>query len=85
MNIKITHRNGKVSDSVKDKVDSWLKCSQERYAIITSAHIILEKNDREDMAEATIHVAGKDIFALKLRPIIYMLHWMLYPIKLTAS
>ena len=63
MNIKITHRNDKVSDSVKEKVDSWLKCSQERYEVITSAHVIIEKNDREDIAEATIHIAGKDIFA----------------------
>ena len=63
MNIKITHRNAKVSDAIKDKVDDWLSCSQERYEVITSAHVILEKNDREDMAEATIHIAGKDIFA----------------------
>jgi len=63
MNIKITHRNAKVSDSVKEKVESWLSSSQERYEEITSAHVILEKNDREDMAEATIHVSGKDIFA----------------------
>ena len=63
MNIKITHRNAKVSDSVKDKVDAWLKSSQERYEVITSAHIILEKTDREDLAEATVHIAGKDIFA----------------------
>lgn len=63
MNIKITHRNAKVSDSVKEKVDDWLKSSQERYEVITSAHVILEKTDREDIAEATVHVAGKDIFA----------------------
>lgn len=63
MNIKITHRNAKVSDSVKEKVEGWLNSSQERYEVITSAHVIIEKNDREDVAEATIHVAGKDIFA----------------------
>ncbi len=63
MNIKITHRNAKVSDSVKEKVEAWLNNSQERYEVITSAHVIIEKNDREDMAEATIHIAGKDIFA----------------------
>lgn len=63
MNIKITHRNAKVSDSIKDKIEDWLNSSQEKYEVITSAHVILEKSDREDMAEATIHVAGKDIFA----------------------
>ncbi|WP_067868373.1 ribosome hibernation-promoting factor, HPF/YfiA family [Neptuniibacter marinus] len=63
MNIKITHRNAKVSDNMKDKVEAWLNNSQERYEVITSAHVILEKNDREDLAEATIHIAGKDIFA----------------------
>ncbi|WP_286238934.1 ribosome hibernation-promoting factor, HPF/YfiA family [Neptuniibacter halophilus] len=63
MNIKITHRNAKVSDSIKEKVNDWLYNSQDRYEVITSAHVILEKNDREDMAEATIHIAGKDIFA----------------------
>lgn len=63
MNIKITHRNAKVSDSVKDKVEGWLNASQERYEVITSANIILESTDRQDMAEASIHIAGKDIFA----------------------
>ena len=63
MNIKITHRNAKVSDSIKDKIEAWLNNSQERYEVITSAHVILEKNDREELAEATIHIAGKDLFA----------------------
>ncbi|EAR59524.1 ribosome hibernation-promoting factor, HPF/YfiA family [Neptuniibacter caesariensis] len=63
MNVKITHRNVKASDSIKEKVEGWLDSSQERYEVITSAHVILEKNDREDIAEATVHVAGKDIFA----------------------
>jgi putative sigma-54 modulation protein len=63
MNIKITHRNAKVSDNVKEKVEAWLSASQERYEVITSAHVILEKNERADMAEASIHIAGKDIFA----------------------
>lgn len=63
MNIKITHRNAKVSDGTKEKVEAWLNNSQERYEVITSAHVILEKNDREQLAEATIHIAGKDIFA----------------------
>jgi len=63
MNIKITHRNAKVSEGIKEKVEAWLNNSQERYEVITSAHVILEKNDREELAEATIHIAGKDIFA----------------------
>ncbi|MGH1462507.1 MAG: ribosome hibernation-promoting factor, HPF/YfiA family [Neptuniibacter sp.] len=63
MNIKITHRNAKVSDSIKEKVEDWLNSSQERYEVITSAHIILEQTDRANMAEASVHIAGKDIFA----------------------
>lgn len=63
MNIKITHRNEKVSDNVKEKIEDWLESSQERYEVITSAHVIMERNEREDMAEASIHIAGKDIFA----------------------
>ncbi len=63
MNVKITHRNVKASDNIKERIESWLDSSQERYEVITSAHVILEKNEREDMAEATVHVAGKDIFA----------------------
>lgn len=63
MNIKITHRNAKVSDAVKDKVEGWLESSQERYEVITSAHVIMEKKEREELAEATVHVAGKDVFA----------------------
>lgn len=63
MNIKITHRNAKVSENIKLKIEDWLSASQERYEVITNAHVILEKNDRADMAEATIHIAGKDLFA----------------------
>jgi putative sigma-54 modulation protein len=63
MNIKITHRNAKVSDSVKEKVEAWLNTSQERYEVITSAHVIIEKKEREEIAEATVHIAGKDLFA----------------------
>ena len=63
MNIKITHRNAKVSDGIREKVESWLENSQERYEVITSAHVIIEKLDREERVEATVHIAGKDIFA----------------------
>ncbi|MFW1678209.1 ribosome hibernation-promoting factor, HPF/YfiA family [Pontibacter sp. JAM-7] len=63
MNINITHRNDKVSPSVRERIEAWLETCQQRYDDISSAQIIIEKNDREELAEARVHIAGKDLFA----------------------
>jgi len=63
MIINITNRKNKVSDGVKEKIEAWLNDSQSRYDIITSAQVTLDKSDQHDEVEATIHAAGRDIFA----------------------
>lgn len=63
MIINITNRKDKVSVGVKDKIEGWLHDSQSRYDIITSAQVTLDKTDQHDEVEATIHAAGRDIFA----------------------
>ncbi|WP_261844439.1 ribosome hibernation-promoting factor, HPF/YfiA family [Aliamphritea ceti] len=64
MNINITNRNDKVSDSTREKIESWLHESQKRYNVITSAQVTIEKsNGKEEVVEATVHATGKDLFA----------------------
>ncbi|MBY4676452.1 ribosome hibernation-promoting factor, HPF/YfiA family [Marinobacterium arenosum] len=63
MIINITNRNDKVSPAVREKIEAWLGQSQKRFDMITSAQITLAKVDQQDEAEATLHVAGKDLFA----------------------
>ncbi|MDF2180676.1 ribosome-associated translation inhibitor RaiA [Neptuniibacter sp. CAU 1671] len=63
MNINITHRNDKVSPSVRERIEGWLETCQQRYDDISSAQVILDKSDRENLAEARVHIAGKDLFA----------------------
>ncbi len=63
MIINITHRHDKVSQSVKDKIESWLHHSQERYDIINSAQVTIESTERGEEIEATLHTNGKEIYA----------------------
>ena len=63
MIINITNRHDKVSPSVREKIESWLEQSQERYEVISSAQITLDKKDRLEEVEATVHVAGREINA----------------------
>ncbi len=63
MIINITHRKDKVSPAVREKIESWLHHSQERYDIITSAQVTIDTNERGDDIEATLHANGKEIYA----------------------
>lgn len=71
MIINITNRKNKVSEGVKERIESWLEDRQARYDIITSAQVTLDKTDQHDEAEATIHAAGRDIFARATGPNMY--------------
>ncbi|MFT6916727.1 MAG: putative sigma-54 modulation protein [Motiliproteus sp.] len=63
MNITINNRHGKVSPAIKEKIEAWLKESQERCGEISSALVIIEQFERQDNIEATLHIKGKDVFA----------------------
>lgn len=64
MIVNITNRNDeKVSDNLRARIQAWLENSQERYETITSAQVTIEKAEREEKVEATVHIAGNDVFA----------------------
>ncbi|MGB0467065.1 MAG: ribosome hibernation-promoting factor, HPF/YfiA family [Pontibacterium sp.] len=64
MIINITNRNDdKVADSLRERIQNWLESSQERYETITRAQVTIEKSERQEKVEATVHIAGNDIFA----------------------
>jgi len=63
MILNITNRNDKVSPAVRSKISDWLDSSQNRYDTITRAQVTFDKVVRQDTVEATLHVAGKEIFA----------------------
>jgi len=63
MNININNRQGKVSPAIQEKVEAWLKASQDRFGEISSALVIIGQSERQDEIEATLHIKGKDVFA----------------------
>lgn len=63
MKININNRHGKVSPAIQEKIEEWLKSSQERFGEISSAQVVIEQTERQDEIEATLHIKGKDIFA----------------------
>ena len=63
MKISITNRNGKVSEALQEKLEQWLKTSEERFGEISSAQVVIEQSDRQDEVEASLHSGGKDLFA----------------------
>ncbi len=63
MNININNRQGKVSPAIQEKIEAWLKASQDRFGEISSALVIIGKSERLDEIEATLHIKGKDVFA----------------------
>ncbi|EPJ55517.1 MAG: sigma 54 modulation protein/ribosomal protein S30EA [Osedax symbiont Rs2] len=67
----ITPRNEKVSPAVKEKIEAWLKHSQERYDIINSAQITIDSMERSEAIEATLHTNGKEIYAKTTAPNLY--------------
>jgi len=63
MIINITHRHDKVSPALREKIEGWLQHSQERFDMISSAQVTIDKADRLEEVEATLHAAGREINA----------------------
>ena len=63
MKININNRQGKVSSAIQEKVEAWLYASQDRFGDISSAQVVIDKTERLDEIEATLHIRGKDVFA----------------------
>ncbi len=63
MIINITNRHDKVSPAVRERIEAWLENSQERFDIISSAQVTLDKSAHQEDVEATLHAAGREINA----------------------
>ncbi|RVU29558.1 MULTISPECIES: ribosome hibernation-promoting factor, HPF/YfiA family [Neptunomonas] len=63
MIINITNRHDKVSPAVREKIEAQLHHSQERYDIISSAQVTLDKHERSDQVEIILHAAGRELAA----------------------
>jgi putative sigma-54 modulation protein len=63
MIINITNRHDKVSPAVRERIEAWLEHSQERFDIISSAQVTIDKNAHLEEVEATLHAGGREINA----------------------
>lgn len=63
MIINISNRQDKVSPAIRAKIESWLTHNQAHNDIISSVQVTLDKQGRQDRAEAILHAAGQEIVA----------------------
>jgi putative sigma-54 modulation protein len=63
MQINISGHHVEVTDSMRDYVSSKLERLSNHHDRITSVSVILSVDKLIQKAEATVHVAGKDLFA----------------------
>lgn len=64
MQLNITGHHLEVTPPLKDYVESKFERLQRHFDQITASHVILEVDNLVQKAEATVHVAGADLFAL---------------------
>ena len=63
MQIKLTGHHIEITQALRDYVYSKLERIERHFENVTSVHVILSVEKLRQKAEATIHVAGGDIFA----------------------
>ncbi len=63
MEIQITSRHEKASQSLQDTITAELEGLQKFYDRITSCHVILDKERGKEIVEAVIHMAGHTVAA----------------------
>jgi len=63
MQLTITGHHLEVTNPLKEYVENKLERLQRHYDQITHTHVILTVDKLEQKAEATIHIAGGDLFA----------------------
>jgi putative sigma-54 modulation protein len=63
MQIKITGRHFDISDAVHEFVHTKFKKLERHFDHITQVHVILTVEKKRQMAEATVHTSGADLFA----------------------
>jgi putative sigma-54 modulation protein len=63
MQIKLTGHHVEITNALNDYVHGKLERVERHFDNVTSVHVILSVEKLRQKAEATIHVAGNDIFA----------------------
>jgi putative sigma-54 modulation protein len=63
MQLTITGHHLEVTPPLKDYVESKFERLQRHFDQITTTHVILTVDKNEQKAEATVHIAGADLFA----------------------
>lgn len=63
MQLNITGHHVEVTPPMKEYVETKFERLQRHYDQISNTHVILEVDKMVQKAEATIHVAGADLFA----------------------
>jgi len=63
MQLTISGHHVEVTDALRDYVESKVARLERHHDRITNTHVILSVEKLQQKAEATLHVAGADIFA----------------------
>jgi putative sigma-54 modulation protein len=63
MQLTITGHHLEITTPLKEYVENKLERLQRHFDQITATHVILTVEKMEQKAEATIHIAGGDLFA----------------------
>lgn len=63
MQLNLTGHHVEITDSLRDYVTSKLERLERHFDHVTNVHVILTVEKQGKKAEATVHVAGNDLFA----------------------
>lgn len=63
MQLNLTGHHVEITDSLRDYVTSKLERLERHFDHVTNVHVILTVEKQGKKAEATLHVAGNDLFA----------------------
>ncbi|MBN2647395.1 MAG: ribosome-associated translation inhibitor RaiA [Thiotrichales bacterium] len=63
MQINITGHHIDVTDALRNYVSEKLEKLERHFDHVTNVHVILTVNKQSQIAEATVHVSGADLFA----------------------
>jgi putative sigma-54 modulation protein len=63
MQLNITGQNLDLTDGLKDHVKVKMAKLENHFDHVTNAHVILRIEKEQQIAEATVHVSGADLFA----------------------
>lgn len=63
MQINITGHHVEVTDALRDYVTEKMNKLERHFDHVTNVHVILTVEKQNQKAEATVHVAGTDLFA----------------------